>query len=228
MNKPYSSVMIILFTILLITGCKKVGGPVASENARTVIVPLVVGNQWQFVDSTFSYSGTVQQVDTTILGITGSMTIQYQSKNYLSYYWNWFDQSNKLPSDRYLLCSNESDGLNFYGGVTSKGVYILVKNVNPKYPVNVGDIWEDISFIINQDNTIGIYDTTQLQCIATENIINTPAGSFKCCVSQRTAKSYPFSIEEYYYAPGIGMIGMTSKTNNKVTFRKVLISYHLN
>jgi hypothetical protein len=214
--------------LLIIIGCKKDDSPSGPGSTTTVIVPLKNNNTWTFIDSTFNSLGTYVSKDTSLLGITGSQTITYLGQNLETFYWNWKDlHANKYNDIRWLV-RVESDGLNFYGGKSSKGTYVLGKTVSIKYPVNAGDTWTHYSYLGKSDSTFYIGDTLQCTCLATEEVFHTAVGDFKSVVvKQVSTKSTGWVL--LYYAPNVGYIGLKNYSSaNIVTFKKTLMAYSLN
>jgi hypothetical protein len=196
-----------------------------------VILPLNVGNYWEFIDSTFS-GDTLLVVDTSKVEITGKTFIEYQNNSYEVYFWSWYDQYTNppVPSAQKWLIRNESDGLWEYGMLSDTDT-LLLQNRHLKFPANVGDSWNIFAYLI-MDSTIQVSDTLVMECIATDQAFNTPIGTFQCYVYQYrwiitneslVAFTNPFKllVPDYrngntqtdtldfvsFFAPNIGLVG---------------------
>ena len=112
---------ILLIAIVLLNSCDKKGGDNVTGVTITSasIVPLVVGNQWVYTDSTFSATAPVH-VDSSKLGITGKISISFQSQSVEVFYWNWYDIRTNQAQDYKWLGRNESDGYYMFGGASTQ------------------------------------------------------------------------------------------------------------
>ena len=199
------------------------------EGAR--LVPLAVGNQWTFTDSTFGTSSV--SVDSSFLWITGTASIQYQGQTIDVYHWNWLDNRTMVPQHWKWLSRNEADGLYLFGGQSAKGIFQLGKSLSQKYPAAVGDSWQSISYLYRgSDSTFRVGDTLTVHCLSTNEQVVTPAGTFAAQVTtyQRTVTSGS-TVTVYdvylYHVPSVGYIGLTEKQAGKVTYRKLLRAYRI-
>jgi hypothetical protein len=222
-----------LFLIGLLSSCGKKGDDqvVNPPIEQTAIVPLVVGNEWRYVDSTFNTDGSVR-IDSSTLAITGKTSVQYQGQTIEVYYWNWIDNRTKLPQDWKWLCRNESDGFCLFGGASSKGTFVLTKSLDIKFPGSVGDSWQRISIVTSGDSTFRLGDTTVVRCLAVSEDLSTPAGALKCYVTHyqrsRTIGSTTTVTDTYvYHVPNIGYVALLAKENGRTAFRKLLRTYHV-
>lgn len=218
--------------LILILACDKKDSTTTGPGTESsVLVPLVAGNQWTYTDSTFS-SGSVS-VDSSMLVITGSSSIQYQGQAVEVFHWNWLNNRTLVPQDWKWLCRNESDGLYMYGGKSIKGTYQLGRSLSQKYPASVGDTWQNISFLYStSDSMFRVGDTLTIQCIATSEQVVTPAGVFTAQVAtyhrSYTVGTTLMTSDIYlYYVPNVGYIGLTEKQGGQVTYRKLLRAYHV-
>jgi hypothetical protein len=240
--KTFTSVVLIL-VVALLGSCKKKNDGEPAPTGHSAIMPLTVGNYWEFIDSTFS-NNKVVSVDTTRISIINSKNITYQGKSYHVYFWNWDVVGIANMS---FFASNESDGLYFFGGTNGKEDFIMTKSLNYKFPVQVGETWDCIDVGYSpSDSTFEILDTLQIECVSINTAFKTHAGEFSCYayhVIPSSSKSMsPFltglygiaSPDNYavdytaYLKPGFGYIGSITKSNGVVTGKKTLLSYHLN
>jgi hypothetical protein len=215
-----------------------------------VILPLAVGNYWEFIDSTFS-NDTLFVVDTSKLGITGKLNIEYQGNNYEVFYWNWFDMNVNPPqpqSNKWLI-RNEQDGLWEYGMLNDTDT-LLLQNLSFKFPANIGDNWSIMAYFVT-DTSISVGDTLIRECLDTDKEFITPSGTFQCYVYQYEwvfLKSsevnfvYQFKFAESiynsqnvesdtfrvlnYFAPNVGLVGQEVNLGSFKT-KSYLSSYDL-
>jgi hypothetical protein len=225
MTLKYQFIVLFFISILIISCDKKSNDQATGPQtiSPTTIVPLVIGNQWSYIDSTYNTNGTVN-IDSSFLAITGKSTIQYQNQSLEVFHWNWLDKKTLVPQDWKWLSRNESDGLYMYGGASSKGVFQLGRSQNHKYPTTVGEFWQRISFITGVDSTFRIGDTSIVHCLATDEVFNTPAGSFRAYVTNYQSSGLDIYL---YYVPNIGYVGLIDKQNGRMTFKKTMKTYRV-
>lgn len=221
--KVINSFFLLFFVLIL--GCKKNENPVnQNENSVDVIMSLKVGNQWTYIDSTFDQKETFVRIDTSKLGITGKTNISHNGKSYEAFYWNWIDIHTNRPGDGKWLCGNEVDGLYFYGGRYLDSNFVLGRSLNAKYPVSVGDSWQNVNYSYSLlDSSFKIVDTTLITCTSVKEKINTFLGEMDCYVyhSQRTVSNYTYDTY-LYFVKNVGYVGATFKTNGIIRSKKVL------
>lgn len=218
MNIRFVKLFVLMGGTLLLESCLTSG----DKSPSPVIIPLSVGNYWEYVDSTYSSTGAFIKADTSRLAIRGDTTIQYQGQGVHVFYWHW-----TTSPDADWLVRNDGDGLYFYGGRTSKGVFLLGKSLNEKFPASAGDSWQKPEYIYQTgDSAFSVPDTVTVQCVATDSMFATGAGVFKNYVYTYSRKTVLTpAVTELYYAPNKGFIGSIARTNGVVTFKKTLRSY---
>jgi hypothetical protein len=194
-----------------------------SNNNKKIIQPLEVGYYWTFVDSTFSYDGILSQVDTSTVSVIGKETLNYKGKEIELFYWKWDF------FDRIWLSNNEDGGFYLYGLRINDNSYVVEKSLNMKYPITVGDTWDQYMFEFDQE---GLYcyisDTVGNECLYTNKSFSTVVGELDCIVTKYTNLASDESWETYlYHCPDIGYVGLESKLNGVVVFSKRLIDYNL-
>ncbi len=199
------------------------------EVAGNVICPLYMGKTWIYLDSSFSSSGTLSRVDSSMLGIVGKTSINYEGQNLELFQWNWINMATKKPAPYSWLERNQGDGLNIYGGFFRNQPVILGKFLAQKYPVNAGNSWSSgrVTFTTSPDSMFRVADTITTTCTSVNQNISTPAGIINCYVYnyQRTYTSAGKTMTDdvyLYYAVNKGYIGMLSKTDGVVRFKKLL------
>lgn len=221
--------ILILFFFLIVWGCTKDDNPI-NDNGLSVssIMPLKVGNSWTFLDSLFNENGTFNRVDTSQLKITGKTIISYQDKDIEVYYWDWIDLKNGQPSEIILLCGNDSNGFNIYGGKYLDSIIVLGKFLFLKYPAEVGEEWDYISIYYQSDRLFTIGDTSKITCISVNEKLKTAKGTISC-YTYTNRRTYLTRIEDIYlyYAENIGYVGYITKINGTVVYKKILLSNNL-
>ncbi len=227
----FASCLVVLFALLL-AACQKNTNPLDStSNAAATIMPLVVGNQWTYIDSSFSSTGTLLLRDSSKLAITGTTTIQYGGASTQVYHWNWLNVRTGVADDWRWLTRVESDGRYMFGGMSSKGTFVLVKTLSEKFPVSVGESWQRYNIVARTDSTFRVQDTLLVRCTALDEPFNTLVGTLKCVVyyyQQRPVTSTAYPRDTWlYYAPNIGYVGLIGRENGVLVFKKTLISYQL-
>ena len=171
------------------------------------IVPLAIGNNWIYSDSTF-YGQDSLYVSTHTHSVVGKRVILHKNNTVEVFLTSWGP-----------LCL-ELDGLYSYGineDEPSPNQYNL-KSLVIRYPVNVGDSWTT-----QYGNDYG----SVFHCISLDGLFATPAGTFHCVVIGYSQKNFSY---EAYYCPGIGFVGDINCDSRFVPIIKqktVLISYSL-
>jgi hypothetical protein len=215
----------------------------SEQSNNSVIIPMKVGNYWEFIDSSFNNNAFTYS-DKSRLTISGSQMISFEGTNYHVFLWTW-----NIPyfQNSSYFVSNESDGLFFYGGTNGYKDFVLSKSLSNKFPVQAGEFWYYSEFGYKGiDSSIYIIDTVQIECISTNSVFNSKIGIINCYSYQYT-RTIPktlnpilaglsgfmdtgdFStVNTSYFNPNIGYIGSIQTINGIITFKKTLLSYHLN
>jgi hypothetical protein len=236
-----SAMALLILAIALLCSCDKKNDGVPSPIGHSVIIPLKVGNFWEFVDSAFT-AGEYSWSDTSRVTITDEKDVSLNGKTYHVFYWTW-----GMPSYDYCsyFVSNESDGFNMFGGTNGTDDFVLTRSLFYKYPVKAGDIWDFYDVMYGSYATFYLADTIQKQCTSKNAIFNTFVGSLSCIeymqngyyskslffLSGRmpgSAKELPSASELFiYYKPDLGYVGLVNKANGMVTYKKTLLTYHV-
>jgi hypothetical protein len=213
------------------------------QTNNSVIMPLKVGNYWEYIDSTFSNIGFTYS-DTSRLTISGSKIISFEGMSYHVFLWTW---NSPYFQNSSFYVSNETNGLYFYGGTNGHRDFVLTKSLNCKFPVQAGELWYSTEFSYNgTDSSIFIVDTVQMQCASSNSVFKSKIGNTNCYSYQYT-RTLPkilnqvfvgssgfkdtggFStVNTLYYSPNIGYIGSIQTLDGIISFKKTLLSYHLN
>ncbi|HED38294.1 MAG TPA: hypothetical protein ENI76_08645 [Ignavibacteria bacterium] len=220
----------VLFLFFFISSCNKNENTVNPvDNNTSVIFPLKVGNQWNYIDSTFDENNSLVKVSSSSLRITGSTNITYNGKSLEVFYWNWIDVANNKPGDIKWLIRNETDGLYFYGGRYLDSNFVFKKTLSEKYPVNVGDTWNNITYSFSTTNSsFEISDTSLFTCIYVNKKFKTPIGELDSYV-YNYQKTIDNEINDIYlyFSKDVGYIGFESKINGILRRKKTLNSLGL-
>lgn len=218
--------LISILSVLLL-GCDSDNNPTTSEFLQNgVIVPLKVGNYWSYIDSSFTENGILEKVDSSTLSITGYSDVSYKGSNLQVFHWTWIFEGQS--SNFSWLFRNETDGLYSYGTRSLDSNYIYDKSLLFKYPVKVNDSWQNIEHYSSPGDTIYYSDTIAYTCISINEKFITPGGVFSCIVyNSKRNNNYDFYDSYIYFAKNIGYLGLLTKKNGIVTFKKVLSSYNL-
>lgn len=197
-----------VFVVLLFSaGCDNDGiGPVDIDPGN--IWPLKTGNVWYYKvlhPTTFK--------DTLKMEITGAMTVSFGGQNYTVSKMAFYGLSEGLPEYQWLYWKG-SDGVYLMGGVSPTDTFI-VKELELKFPANIGDSWQYRSVAYSLNNKkFYISDTLTYSLIGKDVSIETSAGNFKCYVYQFSKRYYDDILAvydfKYYYTPDVGHIRYTS------------------
>ncbi len=193
------------------------------NDLNKVIQPLEVGYSWTFVDSTFTNEGTLSNVDTSTVSVIGKEISYFDGKEIDLFYWKWDF------SERISLKANELGNVYSYGLRVNEESYIITKSLLQRYPVNIGDTWNRFRFNLteNNDTILGyVSDTIEYKCLYTNDAFKTIIGEIDCIVTFATDKTGDDSRETYiYHNPNIGYVGLESKINDILVFKKTLMNY---
>lgn len=194
-----------------------------NNDLNNLIQPLEVGYSWTFIDSIFTEEGILTNVDTSTLSIVGKETVNYEGKQTELFYWKWDF------FDRIWLMGNEG-GNNYIYGIREDGIsYLIAQSMAHPYPVNIGDTWISYTYSlqVEGDTTFGVIsDTTEYKCLYKDYMLHTKVGDLKCIVSSKKKEMGAGERETLIYnSLNIGYVGLESRINNIVTFKKTLMSY---
>ncbi len=170
-----------LFTILLfLDGCDK-SNPVEVNHSPQSIIPLVVGNTWNFSGTSYDTLGSVNEIFGELYKVSGDTVIF----------------GRKLTVYAGQCCANTDSGLIAYSGYgvssLSPNDTIVSYRLVYKYPTYTGDRF-------NYDIRVGNVDT----------IINVPAGSFHCIKYQNYDPISGILYGDTYISPGFGPVKYVS------------------
>ncbi len=92
---------------------------------------------------------------------------------------------------------------------------MLGKTLSKKYPVNIGDTWEEINYTYSTvDSSFRIADTSLITCISVNEKFNTIIGEFECYVYHYLITFGNENHDIYwYFAKDVGFVGYQDKTD---------------
>ncbi len=190
----------IIVTLLFLTGCDNSIGPISSEE----IWPLKPGNVWLY-----RVEHPTWIKDTLKMEITGTMIVSYGGQNYTVSKMMFYGK-NQSPPEYQWLYWNGPDGVYAMGGVSPTDTFV-VKELELKYPSEVGDRWQyrSVAYSFNRKEFY-IRDTLTYSLVGKEVPVETPAGKFKCYqyrFSQKPADDVGAVWDyNFYYSLGTGHV----------------------
>ncbi|MBW7889223.1 MAG: hypothetical protein H3C35_12830 [Bacteroidetes bacterium] len=198
----------ILFALLFFVGCDKDKGVGPIDISE--IWPLKSGNVWLYRVDEPPYIK-----DTLKMEITGMMTVSYSGQNYTVAKRAFYPVSEGVPEYQWLYWKGP-DGIYFMGGVSPTDTFI-VKELELKYPANVGDTWKcrSVAYSLSRKEFY-VNDTLTYTLIGNDVLIETAARNFKCYqyrFSQKPADDVGDIWDyNYYYSVETGLIGEETKS----------------
>ncbi|MGA9116315.1 MAG: hypothetical protein WB626_06035 [Bacteroidota bacterium] len=149
------SALAVCVILIWIAGCTKEGNPVDGGpfNNPTVIMPLVIGNEWTYASRSLDTAGQVTGTDTATFKIVRDTTMGVER-------WYFIGRD----SGAWELLTNRSDGL-WYTARVSGGIRTPV--LLAKYPAFVNDTFYGL-------------DSVFVTVVSTSTPVTVPAGSFTC------------------------------------------------
>lgn len=216
----------------MVTSCNK-DNPTSSPPAKTVLVPLTVGNNWSYQVTGFVNGELIEGfTDTVVVRIVDKLTVNTNGSSYEVGIEDLFRPRTNSATDFKWLDWNGNDGFYRVGGVSSTDT-LIQKFLNLKFPVNKGENWRVPLLVYNfGTNKFSLDDTLTYTCISIDSTFETLAGTFQSYV-------YNYSISKIeddvvinddiyeYYSPGIGLVGRETKDLEFgiIRFRQILYDH---
>ncbi len=151
-----------------------------NELNTKILVPLAVGNWWKY--ETTRRSGSKDSISWRI---TMEALLNYEGKAFSAMAAGWYHEKDDTANVVRWFYMNDSEGLNVVGGISSHDT-MITKYIERKYPATVGDAWEfqELQYGIFQGRGRFVFSeyTLLVSCIATDQLFETPAGTFRCYV----------------------------------------------
>jgi hypothetical protein len=171
---------------------------------------------------------SVYKIDFNKLKITGKVTLNSGGKNIVLFLWTWFRYSDSLYENHSWLCSSNDDGFYLWGGISQKDTFLLEKTLQYKYPIKLNEQWENkICSYVASDSSFEIKQSRITKCIATDESVTVPAGTFKAIVYQDITNPLSNTKTLYYLVPEIGLVMINVTDDGKPSQKRVLIDYYM-
>lgn len=222
--------LLLIVVILLFSGCKSDNPVDPNEESINVIMPLQVGNQWTYIDSTFDENDALVYVDSLKLGIIGKTNIKHEGENIDLFHWSWISNEGGIPYGDQRLARNENDGLSFFGKRILDENYVHGKSLEIKYPAAVGDTWEVESFLYSsEDSSFSTGNSMFVTCKSINEKFLTSLGEMECYVYlfQKSINNEEDSFS-LYFNKNLGYVGGVSVVNDTGKFKRTLKSFTSN
>ena len=201
-KRVFYNFLFFISVLLFTNSCSN--DPIGIDESKEIF-PLNINNFWEFKYLEPDYYDNNFKVE-----IVDTMHITYMAEKYIVYKQATYFNNSLLPDIKWLYWKGE-DGIYFMGGISSTDT-LIVKELNLKYPANIGDSWQCRSISYSPvENKFFISDTITYTLENKDIEIETPAGKYKCYEYQ--FKKLPEKntsvkwIYKNYYSPGIGYIG---------------------
>jgi hypothetical protein len=221
-------------TILTLTGCV-IDEPELQR--PQMIVPLAVGNTWDYTDSIYEGDAPVR-LDSLRVSIAGSRRVNIGGVNQKVFLWNVHEQTGNTPSPLSVWMQNRQSG-NYTMGAQQDTASFSFETLHLKYPSLAGERYpiHFLSFTTTGADSslryIPVIDTLEALVVNPSDTCITPAGTFPC-VHYRGLRPGGIIHADSWYAPGIGWLGSETFRDVfdgteivMVRVRRVLRSYSL-
>jgi hypothetical protein len=204
--------LIIIFNLL---SCSDEQNPIMPINESNLIMPLSIGNYWEYVDSVFYTSDSIEIYHYT-WSVVGKEKILSQNDSIEVYIFR-IEYSHGPQNDYFF--KNNPEGLTQYSNneFDSAGNNSL-RSLLIKYPLKLGDTW-----ITNHGDYADIN-----KCLSINTEFTALGRNFHCYEIQRSVGSPSYVIE--YYSAGFGMVaGLSySSYSDHPRFSKItLLSFEI-
>ncbi len=173
--------------------------------------------------------------DSATNSIVSQMKVNAEGNQYnASVLASFYPADDPNPSDVKWLYWNGPGGLYFLGGL-SRYDTLVAKIMYLRYPVAPGDSWIAPHLVFDlYQNEFLIADSIRYDCVAANQPLEVPYGSFHCYVYHYRVKPEPDVLEEWdyylYYAPKVGPVGtiITSSIDTTTKYKVLLYQYAAN
>jgi len=186
-------IFLIGIALLALLSCSKT--PTDNNNElEHFIVPLAIANYWHYNASvTYIYCDGAHlqcEFDNTITENTNTVLDTFSFGRGTAYV---------LEDDSGFQYVNENTASGFFqhGRLNSSGEFSSDEKLIAKYPISIGDIWEDSNG----------FSSITYECISQNEEVTVPAGTFSCHVYQLLDDDFTNGeFHKFYYAEDIGLI----------------------
>ncbi len=178
-KKPYLLCFCLILGYISLTNCGD--SSTNNTNDSSVIIPLAVGNSWQYATYRFrsSNSDSIYNIDTVVNNIIREIILNNEK---------WF-----IGGHEEFALTNRKDGLWMIEEIGDGVFPVESASLFFKYPTTVGDEWHWPS-IKDTIRTAGINE-----------LIVVPGGTFKC-IDYQVKYSTPNNYRSLLFAPNVGQI----------------------
>lgn len=249
MNFYYQKKSFIIFLLLLFSFVSSCDNPINDDNLilpvcddtthfpllKDWLIPLTEGNYWEYkLESHFNEDSIPLFTSYTTQRILGNFKAFTECNEYETVI---YDRG--FGTEEQWIYWQDSTGFYSLGGFSDSDTLVFT-NLISKYPVNVGDEWQNRKVIYkssSQEFILG--DTINYKCTAIDKRFTTSLGTFNCYVYYRREKIaddvYGFYDIYDYMAPNLGQVGQEvfitgEEPSDSISYlynRAILISYHL-
>jgi len=194
-------VPLLILLALLLAACDGLG----SGDEREPIRPLAVGNYWAYTLDYFVFP-----TDTFRVEITRAVELPHEGRRVQTFAEQFFNVDGTLRVGWEKLLFNRAEGLYQQGGLAEADTF-LTRTLAYKYPAKVGETWPFVRYGYDRfTQKFVITDTLTMTLVATDEEIETPAGTFTCYVYNYSFLpaddvATPWDVYDYF-APGVGNV----------------------
>jgi len=199
MKNTINILLLLLFVSLL--SCEK------EESNKVEIMPIAEGNSWTYQNINHSYN----EIDTSNIEIGKKISISGHEGN--------------LLGTSYLIRSDEQ-GNTIQVGAFSEHDTVFIESIVYKCNINKGESF-DYHMIISSSNSLDFEErTVSKTCIASDTLISTSAGDFKCIVFVYSPDNGD-NVFKDYMCKNIGLIKSERFEDGKLFSSTMLIKYSI-
>jgi len=187
--------------LLLLAACDGLG----SGNDREPIRPLAVGNYWAYTVEAPPFP-----LDSFRVEITRAVELPRDGQPMQTFAEQLFFEDDRPYSASDELYAHGPGGLYRWGRAAETDTLVLRQRTR-KYPAEVGEAWPFIRVVYNRSTGQHLVrDTLTMTLVATDEEIETPAGTFTCYVYKYSFLpaddvATPWDVYDYF-APGVGNV----------------------
>ncbi len=194
------------------------------DKASFTIMPLSVGNYWEYNDSVYSSTGSFSSVTTRRTSIDGKIQIQYQGKSSEVF----LEHIGSKPDSGYWLLANEANGLYIHGGKSGDSLFL-----RGKYLVMDSAGWRVTPYTESHGefsfSTSASMQPVLLPWVSKDSTYTTPAGAFHCYASVLQIVLFgDTSSVTQFWALNKGLVASIYRNKGKITEKTILTSYVAN
>jgi hypothetical protein len=223
---PLPAFITAAIVVILTAGCDTTG----SAQAEGDLLPLTPGNYWAYALTVSGLNGGLP-IDSFRVEITREVAIETTEQSIRG-----FGRIRPLGPDYPLaeyVYQNRTRGLHLTGALAPNDT-LFVDQLALAYPTEVGARWDVISWGFHfADRKFVAVDTLTIELVADEELIETPAGGFRCLVyrySYLPAEDTATRWDVYeYWSPNVGQVAeiVRSQSDNRLVQESLLYDYSI-